>query len=144
MKTKELIELLQRFDPESEARVCINWPGRVWEAYDRIRVGDYGGGPQINAVVDLRGVVIYVGCVLNQGMPSKTRPHQPQPEIDLGQYESPEIAAKVRDFYVIYHGLDETLNYPDFDYDRWIPPRTTSGEYNEHIAAILREKLLQE
>ena len=35
-------------------------------------------------------------------------------------------------------------SYPDADYERWIPPRTTSGEYNDHIAAILREKLLKD
>ena len=62
----------------------------------------------------------------------------------LGNYESSEIAARVRDFYVVHHKIDEPLNFPDFDYDRWIPPKTTSGEYNEHIAAILREKLLRE
>ncbi len=32
----------------------------------------------------------------------------------------------------------------DFDYDAWIPPRMVSGEYNEHIARILRDKLLRE
>jgi hypothetical protein len=52
--------------------------------------------------------------------------------------------ARVRDFYIIHRELDETLNYPDFDYDDWLPPRTVSGEYNEHIARILREKLLQD
>jgi len=148
MKTQELIDLLKRFDPDSEVRLTINWPGRVSEAYERLWVADYGGGPQINAAMDLRGVVVYVGCVLQQALPSKTpgqaaRP-QPRKEIDLGRYESTEIAARVRDFYIVHRGLDEPLNYPEFDYDRWIPPRTTSGDYNEHIAAILREKLLKE
>jgi len=148
MKTQELIDLLKRFDPGSEVRLCVNWPGRVAEAYERLWVADYGGGPQINAAMDLRGVVVYVGCVLEQRLPSKTtqkKPRQEQrKEIDLGRYESTEIAARVRDFYIVHRGLDEPLNYPEFDYDRWIPPRTTSGEYNEHIAAILREKLLKE
>ena len=62
----------------------------------------------------------------------------------LGNYESSEVAAHVRDFYVFHHKIDEPLNFPDFDYERWIPPKTTEGEYNEHIAAILREKLLQD
>ena len=140
MKTQELIDLLKRFDPESEVRLCVNWPGRVSEAYERLWMADYGGGPQINAAMDLRGVVVYVGCVLQRRLPSKA----PQREIDLGQYESPEVAARVRDFYIVHRRLDEPLNYPEFDYDRWIPPRTTSGDYNEHIAAILREKLLEE
>ena len=65
-------------------------------------------------------------------------------EIDLGEYESPEIGAQVRDFYIFHMGVDEPLSDPDFDYESWIPPRTTSGEYNEHIARILREKLLRE
>ena len=145
MKTKKLIELLERFDPESDVRLCINWPGRVWEAYEQLWVADSGAGPQINATMDLRGVVVYVGCVLQQQLPSsKTPAQQPRPEIDLGRYESPEIAARVRDFYIVHRGLDEPLNYPNVNYDRWIPPRTTSGDYNEHIAAILRDKLLEE
>ena len=144
MKTKQLIELLERFDPESDVRLCINWPGQVWEAYERLWVAESGGGPQINAAMDLRGVVVYVGCVLRQQIPSKAPAEQPRNEIDLGQYESPETAARVRDFYVVHRGLDEPLNYPEDDYERWIPPRTTSGEYNEHIAAILRDKLLKE
>jgi hypothetical protein len=45
---------------------------------------------------------------------------------------------------VIHRGLDESLNYPDFDYEHWIPPRTTVGEYNPVIAEILREKLLRD
>ncbi|MBN1591132.1 MAG: hypothetical protein JW888_16580 [Pirellulales bacterium] len=140
MKAQELIDLLKRFDPESEVRLCINWPGRVSEVYERLRVVDYGDGPQINADMDLRGVVVYVGCVLHTRLPSET----PSKEIDLGQYESTETAARVRDFFIVHRSLDEPLNYPDFDYQRWIPPRTTSGEYNEQIAAILREKLLKE
>src|SRR3990172_6758244 len=144
MKTKELIELLRRFDPESEVRLGVNWPGRVWEAFEGVWVADYGAGPQINAAMDLRGVVVYVGCVLQPRLPERTPRETPRPEIDLGHYETPEIAARVRDFYIFHRGLDETLNYPEADYERWIPPRTTSGEYNEHIAAILREKLLKE
>ena len=51
---------------------------------------------------------------------------------------------RVRDFYVVSKGLDEPLNFPDFDYEDWIPPRTKSGKYNEHVAEILKEKLLRE
>ncbi|HBO44346.1 MAG TPA: hypothetical protein DD670_10525 [Planctomycetaceae bacterium] len=140
MKTHELIKMLERFDPESEVRLCINWPGRVSEAYERLWLADYGGGPQINAAMDLRGVVVYVGCVLQHALPEKTPPRR----IDLGQYETEEVAARVRDFYVVHRGLKEPLNFPEADYERWIPPRTTAGEYNEHIAAILREKLLKD
>ena len=119
-------------------RLCVNWPDRVAEMYERLWVGDYGGGPQINAAMDFRGVKVYVGCVLEQRMPSV-----PPRRIDLGQYETAEIAARVRDFYVFHRGLDEPLNFPDFDYDKWIPPRTRSGEYNRLIAEILKEKLLE-
>lgn len=146
MKTQELIDLLKHFDPESDVRLAINWPGRISETYERLWVADYGGGPRINAAMDLRGVVVYVGCVLESftsKTPQPVPPERPK-EIDLGRYESTEIAARVRDFYIVHRRLDEPLNYPEFDYDRWIPPRTTSGEYNEHIAAILREKLLEE
>ena len=156
MKVKELIAALGEFDAESEVQLCLNWPERLAETHRRIWVGDYGGGPQINATVDFRGVSIYVGCVLEQrgpqhrGVPgrqakaSSETPKASRPAIMLGNYESSEIAARVRDFYVFHHKIDEPLNFPDFDYDRWIPPKTTSGEYNEHIAAILREKLLRE
>jgi hypothetical protein len=140
MTTQELIDLLKRFEPDSEVRLCVNWPGRVAETYQRLWLADYGGGPLLNAAMDLRGVVVYVGCVLQHTLPAKA----PRKEIDLGHYESTEMAARVRDFYIVHRRLNEPLNYPEFDYDRWIPPRTTSGEYNEHIAAILREKLLAE
>ena len=46
--------------------------------------------------------------------------------------------------YVINKGLDEALNFPGFDYDKWIPPRTAAGDYNEHIAEILKKKLMSE
>jgi hypothetical protein len=68
----------------------------------------------------------------------------PELAVELGEYESDEIAAKVRDFYVVHEELNQPLNYPDFDYQNWLPPRTRSGDYNEHIARILRDKLLQE
>jgi hypothetical protein len=69
---------------------------------------------------------------------------RPQTTINLGHYQSATDAAKVRDFYIKHKGLDEPLNYPDFDYDKWIPPRMSSGEYNSYIAEILKEKLLQD
>jgi hypothetical protein len=100
-------------------------------------VGDWGGGPQINAAMDLRGVNIYVGCVLQQKVPDR-----PQKMLDLGHYATTDEAAKVRDFYIVHKKIDEPLNFPEFDYHKWIPPRTTSGEYNEHIAEILKRALL--
>ncbi|MCX7424818.1 MAG: hypothetical protein NTW96_04210 [Planctomycetia bacterium] len=139
MKVRELIDLLERFEPTAEVRLCVNWPDRVAETYERIWVGDYGGGPRINAAVDFRGVEVYVGCVLDQRMPN-VAPRR----VDLGQYDNAETAARVRDFYVVHRGLDEPLNFPDFDYDKWIPPRTRSGEYNGLIAEILKEKLLRD
>ncbi len=146
MKVKELIDLLSGFSPEADVRLGIAWPDRVAETYENVWVGDYGGGPQLNAALDFRGLRIYVGCSLQrpvqQGKRAAAKPVRK--EIDLGHYENAETAAKVRDFYVVHHGIDEPLNFPDFDYDKWIPPRTASGEYNEHIAEILREKLLRE
>lgn len=139
MTVEELIGMLERFPPKSEVRVCVNWPDRVAETHERLWVGDYGGGPQINAAMDLRGVRIYVGCVLEQ-----RAARNPPQRIDLGHYDSAETAARVRDFYIVHRGLDEPLNFPEMDYDKWIPPRTTSGEYNPLIAEILKEKLLKD
>jgi len=139
MKVKELIDVLQKFSPEDDVRVAISWPDRVTELYERVWVGDYGGGPQINAAIDYKGLSVYVGCVLQRSVKDK-----PRWTIDLGQYQYAEDAARVRDFYVVNKGLDEPLNFPDFDYDKWIPPRTKSGQYNKHIAEILKEKLLRE
>ncbi len=139
MKVSELIRVLKTFPADADVQLGISWPDQVTETYERIWIGDYGGGPQINAAVDFKGVSVYVGCTLQRRV--KDRPAR---KIDLGRYDSPEIAAKVRDFYVVYRGLDEPLNFPDFNYDKWIPPRTSSGDYNEHIAEILREKLLSE
>jgi len=153
MKVKELIAALADFDPEAEVQLCMNWPGRVAETYRRLWVGDHGEGPQINATVDFRGVSIYVGCVLEQraakrpsaqDAPPGAVEEPSRPAIMLGSYESSEIAARVRDFYVFHKQIDEPLNFPDFDYEHWIPPKTTSGEYDKHIAAILSEKLLRE
>ena len=139
MKVKELIDALKNFAPEVDGRLGISWPDRVSETHENLWVGDYGGGPQINAAMDLRGLCIYVGCALQQRVKDK-----PVRTIKLGHYDSPEDAAKVRDFYIVHRRLDEPLNFPDFDYDKWIPPRVSSGEYNQHIVEILREKLLSE
>jgi len=139
MRTKELIELLKRFDPESDVHLCVNMSGRVIETHDSVWVADYGDGPQINAALDFRPFTVYVGC----GLEAFVR-KVPEIAVDLGQYESSEVAARVRDFYVICRELDEPLNYPDFDYEDWLPPRTVSGDYNEHIARILRERLLRD
>ena len=140
MKVEKLIELLRRFDPEADVRLCLSLPGRVIETHERVWVADYGGGPQINAALDFRGFHVYVGCGLEQ----MVREVPTRREFDLGQYDSPETAAKVRDFYIFHMGLDEPLSDPDFDYDDWIPPRTVSGEYNENIARILKAKLLND
>lgn len=139
MTTRELIDALRQFDPEAEVRLGVSWPDHVSETYRNLWVGDYGEGPQINTAMDFRGVHVHVGC-------SWQRPvgRRPPRRMHLGHYTSPEVAARVHDFYVFHKRLDEPLNYPDFDYERWIPPRTTDGEYNEHIAAILKEKLLEE
>ena len=140
MKVKQLIDVLKRFDPEADVRLCVSMPGRVIETHERIWVADYGGGPQIGAALDFRGFHVYVGCGLEQFV----REIPERLEIDLGQYESPEVAARVRDFYVYHMGIDEPLAHRDFDYEDWIPPRTTSGEYNEQIARILKAKLLND
>ncbi len=140
MKTKKLIDLLKRFDPESDVRLCLSLHNRVVETHEQVWVADYGGGPQINAALDFRGFHGYGGCGL--GPVGRNIPERF--EIDLGQYGDDETAARVRDFYLFHRGIEEPLRFPDFDYENWIPPRTTSGEYNEHIAAILRQKLLSE
>jgi hypothetical protein len=138
MKVNKLIELLKRFDPESEVHLCISLPGRVIETHEKIWVADYGGGPQIGVAHDFRGFQVYVGCGLEQFV----REIPDRIEIDLGEYADVEVAARVRDFYVFHMGIDEALTHPDFDYEDWIPPRMNSGEYNEKIAQILKEKLL--
>jgi len=139
MKVAELIATLKRFPADAEVQMGVSWPDRVAETYERLWVGDYGGGPQINAAMDFRGVNVYVGCTLQRRV--KDRPAR---RIDLGRYDNPEAAAKVHDFYVVNKGLDEPLNFPEFDYEKWIPPRTAAGDYNEHIAEILKKKLMSE
>jgi hypothetical protein len=139
MRTRELIDLLRRFDPESEVHLSVSLPGRVIQIHDDVWVADHGAGPQINATLDIRPFRVYVGCGLEQFIRKL-----PELAVELGEYESDEIAAKVRDFYIVHEKLNQPLNYPDFDYQDWLPPRTRSGDYNEHIARILRDKLLQE
>jgi hypothetical protein len=138
MTVQELIDRLRSFPADAEVHIGISWPDFVSESYERILISDYGGGPQLNAGMDYRGLQIFVGCKFQ---PAKARPEH---AIDLGQYETVEAAAKVHDFYVIHKRLKERLNYPDFDYENWIPPRMVSGQYNEHVAAILREKLMRD
>jgi hypothetical protein len=153
MQVKELMKLLERFDPEAEVHLSVALPGRVIATHENLWVADYGGGPQLNATVDFKQFHVYVGCGMEQLVtPVPLYPFQPfqhdtQPEqaqVDLGEYTDEEMAAKVRDFYNCHRKPDEPLTYPDFDYENWIPPRTTSGEYNQHIASILKEKLLKE
>lgn len=152
MRVKELIELLGRFPPEASVRLCLSLPGRVISTHENLWVADYGGGPQLNAAMDFQQFHVYVGCGLEQMVfPVPQRAYVPpreeaprRPAVDLGQYDNEEIAAKVRDFYVYHQKLPEPLHFPDFDYEHWVPPRTISGEYNEHIAKILRQKLLEE
>jgi len=139
MKVRELIEQLRKFEPDAVVHLGVSWPDRVTETYEKLWVGDYGEGPQINAVMDFMGLNIYVGCVAQRHAKDK-----PPRTIKLGHYDSAEDAARVRDFFIVHKKLDEPLNFPDFDYANWIPPRTTSGEYNEHIAEILKEKLLSD
>ncbi len=139
MKVQELIDLLKKFSPDADVRVGVTWPDRVTEVHENVWVGDYGEGPQINAAMDLRGLHVYVGCTVQ-----RSTTDMPERTVTLGHYDSSEDAAKVRDFYVFHHHLDEPLNFPDFDYEKWIPPRTSSGEYNDHIAKILSKKLLSE
>lgn len=139
MNVKQLIDTLRNYPHDAPVRVGIAWPDRVSETHESLWVGDYGGGPQINAAMDLRGLEVFVGCTLQRQ--AKDRP---QETIDLGQYDSAEIAGKVRDFYIHHQGLDEPLNFPEFDYEKWIPPRTRAGEYNPHIAKILENKLLSD
>ena len=137
MRVKTLIDLLKRFDSEAEVRLCVGHSARVVEMYNRVVIGDYGGGPELVALSEFRGSCVYVGCGLEQLLLEI-------PPVDLGRYATREDAAKVRDYYVLAQGLKERLHYPDFNYERWIPPRTITGEYNEHIARILREKLLKD
>jgi hypothetical protein len=158
MKVKELIELLGRFDPESQVHLGVSLPGRVVSMYENVWLGDYGGGPQLNAAPDYQ-FLVYVGCGFEQMLsplpkrvPASTpkpsvplgKPPTARPALDLGCYDDEQTAARVRDFYIFHHKLKEPLHFPDFDYEHWIPPRTTAGKYNEHIAQILRNKLLRE
>ena len=105
------------------------------------------------AALDYKPTPVYVGCGIEQvvtGVPTdRPAPSQVSGESlpaapDLGEYESVEMAAKVHDFFNYHRRPGEPLDYPDFDYDSWIAPRTNSGEYNEHIASILEEKLLKD
>ena len=140
MKVSQLIEILQRFDPESAVRLGMSPSSRILETYEQLWVGDYGGGPQINVAPDVRVFQIYVGC----GWERMLGVVPPRRQVDLGRYQSSEDSARVRDFYVINQGLQEPLAFPDFDYDHWIPPRTNSGQYHPVIARILRDKLMGE
>jgi hypothetical protein len=152
MQVRTLIELLRQFDPEADVRLSLALPGRVIATRENVGVADYGGGPELNAVLDPRQFHVYVGCGMSQLL--SDRPTDPKvsnrnasqapADVDLGQYETEEVAAKVRDFYNYHRRPDRRLNYPEFDYASWIAPRTVSGGYNEHIAAILSEKLLKD
>ena len=151
MRVRELIELLGRFDPDAEVHLSISHPGRVIATHENVWVADYGGGPQLIAALDYKHTPVYVGCGVEQlvtGVPAERPSHvagESLPaERDLGEYESAETAAKVRDFFNYHRRPGEPLEYPDFDYDSWIAPRTNSGEYNQHIASILEEKLLKD
>ena len=90
MNVKQLVRLLEEFPPDAEVRVGISWPDRVTETYERVVVGDYGGGPILTAAMDFKGLRVYVGCTLEHTVAERRGT-----TIDLGQYESVEVAAKV-------------------------------------------------
>lgn len=151
MQVQQLIELLQRFDPQAEVRLSVAQPERVLATHDNLGIADYGGGPQLIVGLDFRPFRVYVGCGLEQWVTpvsphpfegSRTSAQRVPP--DLGEYETLELATKVRDFFNYHRRPGEPLAYPDFDYATWIAPRTTAGEYNPHIAAILSERLLRD
>ena len=137
MRVGNLIDLLKRFDSEAQVRLAVGWSGRVIETFDQVSVADSGNGPALIVRPESRSSCVYAGCGMEQLVHGI-------PELDLGRYATQEETAKVRDYYVLSQGLKERLSFPDFDYEHWIPPRTVSGEYNPHIAKILREKLLKE
>jgi hypothetical protein len=139
MTVQELMDTLRTLPAQAPVRLAVSWPEGVTETYENLWVGQGAEAVQITAAMDWRGVHVHVGCA----MPVR-RPRAAREMIHLGHYDSPETAARVRDFYVIHKGLDEPLNFPGFDYDKWLPPRTTDGEYNGHIAKILEEKLLED
>jgi hypothetical protein len=140
MTVQELIDALKGLPAGAPVKLGVAWPEGITEMYENLWVAESTGSAQIMASMDWRGVHVHVGCA----MARPVRKPPPQPQLHLGHYDSPETAARVRDFYVVHKGLDEPLNFPDFDYQDWIPPRTTEGEYNEHIAKILEEKLLDD
>ena len=151
MQVKRLIELLKRFDPDADVHLSVALPGRGVATHENVWVADYGGGPQLNVALDPKPFQVYVGCGMEQLLlevpahpfdPASRDASDSRRDVDLGEYETEELAAKVRDFFNYHRRPGERLAYPEFDYASWIAPRTTSGGYNEHIAAILREKLL--
>lgn len=153
MQVKTLIELLRQFDPEADVRLSVALPGRVIATREQVRVADYGGGPELNAVFDPRQFHVYVGCGMGQVLSDQRAESAQMPsrhadrlaaDVDLGKYDTEELAAKVRDFFNYHRRPGRPLSYPDFDYASWIAPRTTSGVYNEHVAAILSERLMKE
>jgi len=44
MKVRELMSILKGFRADADVRLALSWPDRVTETYDRLWVGDYGGG----------------------------------------------------------------------------------------------------
>lgn len=138
MRVREMIEMLQRFDPESPVSLCVAMPEYVVQCFDGLWVGDSGDGPRIQAAGRYVVFSIYVGCAAEQ----LARPlYGRRLAIDLGDYEDPADADRVEDFYVHHAGLSLPLHHPDFDYEDWIPPRMKSGEYNRYVAEILRRRL---
>ena len=118
MLVRELMELLSRFDPESEVRLSVSLPGRVIATHENLWVADYGGGPQLHAALDFKQFHVYVGCGMEQ-LVTNVPPHPFDPslhdaeqgpsEVDLGDYENEEIAAQVRDFYNYHRRPDQPL-----------------------------------
>ena len=135
MKVRELIDLLERFEPTAEVRLCVNWPDRVAETYERIWVGDYGGGPRINAAVDFRGVEVYVGCVLEQRMPTPA-PRRP------GPVRQRRTAARVARFLRFPPRAGRAAELPRLRLRQVDPAANPLRRDNGLIAEILKEKLL--
>jgi hypothetical protein len=153
MQVRTLIELLNHFNPDADVQLSLDMPGRVIAASKNVGVTDYGGGPQLHAALDPRHFCLCFGCGMEQTLTDMPTPPLASPgqhsgqtpaDVDLGEYSDEELAVKVRDFFNYHRRPEVPLRYPDFDYANWIAPRTISGGYNEHIAAILSEKFLKD
>lgn len=91
-----------------------------------------------------RGVSKYYGVSLKRGVWQATlavcNTQKDTMKYHLGYYNNETDAAQIYDYYVFHRRLKKPINFPDIDYESFIPHKCRNGNRNKYIQEILDNK----